>query len=155
MWSRTLPLREQPGAYTDVPLKHRDGRVDGGRVYHLFARVRYRAIAKEHIRAGHRHSPECIRTRLAALEFVPLDLQPHYLETEKEKFEFFYLNYGIEATHLPKKVYKGHANSPNTTRYFVDKFPMFLTQDSGSYEPVVTFSFVDPGRSVQSPLSPI
>jgi len=32
----------------------------------------------------------------------------------------------------------------------VDKFPMFLTQDSSSYEPLLTFTFVDPGRSVQS-----
>ncbi len=122
----------------------------GGHVYHLFARALYRAIAKEHIRARHRHSLEHIRTRLAALEFVLSNLQPDYLETEKEKVEFFYLNYGIEPTHLPKKVYKGHTNSPNTTRYFVDKFPMFLTQDSSSYEPLLTFTFVDPGRSVQS-----
>ena len=41
------------------------------------------------------------------------------METEKEKVKFFYLNYGIEPTYLPNKVYKGHANSPNTTRYFV------------------------------------
>src|SRR5713101_1527578 len=104
----------------------------GGRVYHLFARVLYRAIAKEHIRARHRHSLEHIRTRLAALEFVLSNLQPNYLETEKEKVEFFRDKYRIEPTHRPNKVYKGRPNSLNTARYFVDKFPMFLTQDPGS-----------------------
>ncbi len=82
-----------------------------GRGYHLFARVLYRAIAKEHIRARHRHSLEHIRTRLAAPQFVLSHLQTDYLETEQEKVEFFHLNYGIEPTQLPKKVYKGRSNS--------------------------------------------
>jgi hypothetical protein len=122
----------------------------GGRVYHLFARVLYRAIAKEHIRARHRHSLEHIRTRLAALEFVLSNPQPDYLETEQEKVEFFRDTYGIEPINLPKKVYKARANSLNTTRYFVDKFPMLLTQDPDCHEPVVTFTFVDPVKSVRS-----
>ncbi len=82
-----------------------------GRGYHLFARVLYRAIAKEHIRARHRHSLEHIRTRLAAPQFVLSHLQTDYLETEQEKVEFFHLNYRIEPTKLPKKVYKGRSNS--------------------------------------------
>jgi len=92
---------------------------DSGRGYHLFARVLYRAIAREHIRARHRHSLEHIRTRLTALEFVLSHVQTDYLETEQEKVEFSHLNYGIEPTQLPMKVYKGRANSLDTTRYFV------------------------------------
>src|SRR6266849_5421386 len=147
---RELCHSENSPTRTDGPLS--SGRIagGGGRGYHLFARVLYRAIAKEHIRARHRHSLEHIRTRLAALEFVLSHLQTDYLETEQEKVEFFHLNYGIEPTHLPKKVYKRHANSLDTTQYFVDKFPMFLTQDPGCYKPVVTFTFVDPDGALRS-----
>ena len=118
-YARELCRSENSLARTDGPLSNWWVAGDSGRGYHLFARVLYRAIAREHIRARHRHSLEHIRTRLTALEFVLSHVQTDYLETEQEKVEFSHVNYGIEPTQLPMKVYKGRANSLDTTRYFV------------------------------------
>jgi len=120
-------------------------------VYHPFARALYRAVGKEHIRARHRHSLDYVRTRLAVLDFVLANPQLRYLETEEEKVQFFEDCYGINRAQMPGKVYRGALGTTDATRYFVDKFPMFLTSDEGSSKPVVTFTFVDPGHSTQRP----
>src|SRR6266849_3284744 len=52
---------------------------------------------------------------------------------------------------MPGKVYRGALGTTDATRYFVDKFPMFLTHDEGSSQPVVSFTFVDTGRLSQLP----
>src|SRR5712692_5086578 len=150
-YARELCRSENSPARTDGPLS--SGRVagDSGRGYHLFARVLYRAIAKEHIRARHRHSLEHIRTRLAAPQFVLSHLQTDYLETEQEKVEFSHLNYGIEPTQLPMKVLPRTRQLPRHHAVFRGEFPVFLTQDPDRYEPLVTFNFLDPGTSVRSP----
>ena len=116
-----------------------------GRVYHLFSRIVYRAIRREHLRNRREHSIEHIRTKLATLDFVLAHLDYRYLETEPEKVEYFCKELGISKEALPTKRYAGAIREKTTDRYFVDKFPMFFVPDSSSYSPVVTFSFVDPG----------
>jgi hypothetical protein len=136
---------------SDKQHARRDAYQNNLSVHHLFARVLYRAVGKEHIRARHRHSLDYVRTRLAVLDFVLANPQFRYLETEEEKVQFFEDYYGINRAHVPGKVYRGALGTTNATRYFVDKFPMFLTNDEGSSKPVVTFTFVDPGRLSQLP----
>jgi len=116
-----------------------------GRVYHLFSRIVYRAIRREHLRNRREHSVEHIRTKLAILDFVLAHLDYRYLETETEKVEYFCKDLGISREALPAKRYAGAIREKTTDRYFVDKFPMFFVPDSSSSSPVVTFSFVDPG----------
>src|SRR5215472_10239924 len=41
-----------------------------GRLYHVYSRLIYRAIGREHLRNRHEHSVEHIRIRLATLDFV-------------------------------------------------------------------------------------
>jgi len=116
-----------------------------GRVYHLFSRIVYRAIRREHLRNRREHSVEHIRAKLATLDFVLAHLDYRYLETETEKVEYFCKELGISKEALPAKRYAGAIREKTTDRYFVDKFPMFFVPDSPSFSPVVTFSFVDPG----------
>jgi len=115
-----------------------------GRVYHLFSRLVYRAIGREHLRNRREHSVEHMRTKLAILDFVLGHLDYRYLETEDDKVAYFCRELGIGRFVLPVKHYAGAIRERTTARYFVDKFPMFFSPDSSS-SPVVTFSFVDPG----------
>jgi len=115
-----------------------------GRVYHLFSRLVYRAIGREHLRNRREHSVEHMRTKLAILDFVLGHLDYRYLETEDEKVAYFCRELSIARFLLPVKHYAGAIRERTTDRYFVDKFPMFFSPESSS-PPVVTFSFVDPG----------
>ena len=115
-----------------------------GRIYHLYSRLVYRAIARENLRNRHEHSVEHIRTKLAILDFVLAHLDYRYLETETDKVHYFCKELGVNISVLPAKRYAGAIRERSTARYFVDKFPMFFVPDSSSF-PVVTFSFVDPG----------
>ena len=115
-----------------------------GRVYHLYSRLVYRAIGREHLRNRREHSVEHMRTKLAILDFVLGHLDYRYLETEDEKVAYFSQDLGISRFQLPVKHYAGAIRERTTDRYFVDKFPMFFLPEASS-PPVVTFSFVDPG----------
>jgi hypothetical protein len=118
-----------------------------GLVYHLFSRIAYRAIGRENLRNRRAHSLEHIRTRLVALDFILAHLQYEYLETEDDKLNCFCQQLDIPKELLPRKRYSGAVHNRTTERYFVDKFPMFLS--SGSFSsPVVTFTFVDPGLGI-------
>src|SRR6267143_5443730 len=118
-----------------------------GLVYHLFSRIVYRAIGRENLRNRRAHSLEHIRTRLVALDFVMAHLQYEYLETEDDKLNYFCQQLDIPKELLPVKRYSGAIQNRTTERYFVDKFPMFLSSGYLS-SPVVTFTFVDPGLGI-------
>ena len=58
---------------------------------------------------------------------------------------FFCQELGISKEYLPATVYEGAATDHKTNRYFVDKFPLFVTVPFPGVPPVVTFSYVDAG----------
>src|SRR5579883_2201334 len=66
------------------------------RVYHLYSRLVYRALARENLRNRHEHSVEHIRTKLAILDFVLAHLDYRYLETEREKLDHFCKELGLK-----------------------------------------------------------
>src|SRR5215467_5855081 len=68
--------------------------------------------------------------------------QHDYFETEDDKLRYFCEGLGVERQALPAKLYLGTRNPSITSRYFVDKFPMFLTQ--GTLSPIVTFTYIVP-----------
>lgn len=115
-----------------------------GRVYHLYSRLVYRAMARENLRNRREHSIEHIRIKLAILDFVLAHLDYRYLETEADKLDYFSKELGLKREVLPSKRYAGAIRERTTDRYFVDKFPMFFAPDFPD-PTVVTFSFVDPG----------
>ncbi|HET7151403.1 MAG TPA: hypothetical protein VFI60_08325 [Candidatus Acidoferrum sp.] len=112
-----------------------------GRFYHLFSRIVYRAIGRENLRNRREHGLEHIRSRLMILDFVLAHLDYNYLETERDKIQYFCGKLSVPKQSLPTKRYSGAIHKQVTERYFVDKFPMFFFPAS----PVVNFTFVDPG----------
>jgi hypothetical protein len=118
-----------------------------GSVFHLVSRSLYGRIEKENIRNRRRHSFEYIRTRLVLLDFVLENLDCAFLETGQEKVRLFCETLGVPKDALPAKMYHGGPHSRSTVRYFVDKFPLFLTPQISLSSPVATFSYVDSGSA--------
>jgi hypothetical protein len=116
-----------------------------GCIYHLYSRKLYAQLGHENLRNRRRHRLEAIRTRLLGLDFILANQGYQYLETEAEKVAHFCDQLHIEKACLPVKLYMGGPTSQPTLRYFVDKFPLFLSSPRPSFSPVVTFSYVDPG----------
>ena len=116
-----------------------------GVIYHVFSRRLYRRIERENIRNRRTHELDFIKNRLAILDFVLAHPDHTYLETEPEKVRFFCGTLGIERHHLPSRVYLGTAGAKPTLRYFVDKFPMFLS--SAASRSGVTFTYVHAATS--------
>lgn len=77
------------------------------------------------------------------LDFVLAHPEHRYLATETEKLEFFVGTLGLKHECLPLRLYRSEDGHTKTTRYFVDKFPLFLSGASGAPSPVVTFCYVD------------
>jgi hypothetical protein len=111
-----------------------------GTFYHLFSRQLYRQIDRENIRNRRQHEIEFIQRRIGMLDFVLSHPQWKYLETEPEKVSFFCNQLKVPNHFLPSKIHFGQKTSQPTLRYFVDKFPMFLSDDDSS--PVVTFTYL-------------
>ena len=106
-------------------------------VFHLFSRQIYGAIDKDNLRNRRQLSKELIRTRLLILDFVLSDPNRQYLETEADKVQYFNRELGIPLTLIPCRTYKSRRSGSQTDRYFVDRFPIFLT-----IEPLPTPTFV-------------
>jgi hypothetical protein len=81
-----------------------------GRIYHLFSRLVYQAIGREHLRNRREHSVEHMCRKLATLDFVLGHLDYRYLETEDEKVAYFCKELGIARFVLPVKHYAGVPN---------------------------------------------
>jgi hypothetical protein len=116
-----------------------------GSVFHLFSRLIYGPIDKDNLRNRRRHSFDYIRTRLVQMDFVLENPDHDFLETESDKINLFCESLAVPKDVLPAKVYEGGAGSNPTVRYFVDKFPLFLSAPLSGTLPVVTFGFVDAG----------
>jgi len=116
----------------------------GARVYHLFGRQVYQAIGKDNLRTRRRHGLDYVKTRLVVLDFILEHPEYKYLETESEKVPFFENVLGLSRNILPVKRYRSNRSREVTPRYFVDRFPLFVSA-LGSSCPEVTFTYVDAG----------
>lgn len=103
-----------------------------GRVYHLYSRLVYRAIGREHLRNRREHSVEHVRTKLAILDFVLGHLDYRYLETEDEKVAYFCKDLGIARFSLPTKHYAGaiqdHAVKVKGVAFYHGGDPIFTLE---------------------------
>ena len=120
-------------------------------IYHVCARPVYAAIGQGDNRNRREHQPLTIKSKLMALDFVLA--HPHYrfFPTEMEKVQYFNQTRGVPLTTLPTKLYR--AGGAATTRFFLDKYPIFITENPPGGEacpPVVSFSFVDEGQTTPS-----
>lgn len=129
-----------------LSLKHAHERryQNNAHVYHLTHRRIYCALDMENIRNRRAHSFEFIKTRLAILDFVLSHLQHAYFEGEVDKVQYFQEQFQIRLEEMPGRTYAGANQVPDTIRYFVDKFPMFLDSATPA-QPLVSLTYIDPG----------
>jgi hypothetical protein len=110
-----------------------------GTIYHLFSRRLYRLIDKENLRNRRAHELDFIKRRIAILDFVLANQGYEYLETEPQKVSHFCEKLAVDKRYLPARLYLGRNTPRASVRYFVDKFPMFLTSPSS----VMTFTYLN------------
>ncbi len=113
-------------------------------VFHLTSKAIYRAIGHENLRHRRSHRIDYVKTKLITLDYVLQNPNQKYLPTEEEKIHLFSKVLKVPVSDLPAKAYKTPNSKTATLRYFVDKFPLFLSGNSHP-RPVVHFSYVDPG----------
>lgn len=123
-------------------------------LYHLSARPFYEALGQGENRNRRARKVLAIKNKLMGLDFVLAHRHVRYLATELEKLDYFTGTLGLEASRLPGKLYPSKKSAAYTSRYFVDKYPIFLSPErvesmaSSSptdTRPVVSFCFVDEG----------
>lgn len=117
---------------------------NNARVYHLTHRRIYQALDMENIRNRRAHSFEFIKTRLAILDFILGHLDYDYFEGEFDKVQYFQEQFQIRPQEMPGRTYSGANQVPDTIRYFVDKFPLFLDSTTPA-QPLVSLTYIDPG----------
>jgi hypothetical protein len=117
-------------------------------IYHLCARSLYELVADDNNPNRRWRQPSSIKTKLMGLDFVLAHPQHRYLATEGEKLDFFCGTLGINRDQLFARGYGSrHRDAPIHLRYFVDRFPIFLSGAPGDPQPVVSFCYVDGARA--------
>ena len=96
-------------------------------VYHLCSRPFYSAIGQPNNRHRRERPPFAVKAKLMALDYVLANQEHRYLATEEEKVGYFTGELGIKIDSLPTKIYSSRKTESTTDRYFVDKFPIFLS----------------------------
>lgn len=114
-------------------------------VFHLFSRPFYRAIGEPDNRNRRPRPPLSIKAKLMALDYVLAHHAHRYLPTEQTKLDYFARKLGIDRSKLPGKTYRASAIQEETRRYFIEKYPIFLSTEQGSASPVACFCYVDEG----------
>jgi hypothetical protein len=120
-------------------------------IYHLGARSVYEVLADEDNPNQRWRQPSSVKTKLMGLDFVLAHPQYEYLATEHEKLDFFCSTLGLERDCLFARDYRSrHPSGPKRTRYFVDRFPIFVTSAATNLGPLVSFCYVDGARAKPS-----
>jgi len=120
-------------------------------IYHLGARSFYEVIADDDNPNQRWRQPLSVKTKLMGLDFVLAHPQHRYLATEGEKIDFFCSTLGLEQDRLFTRDYPSrHPAGPKRTRYFVDRFPIFVTNAATNVGPLVSFCYVDGARAKPS-----
>lgn len=135
---------------------------DNQTLHHLTNKRLYRILGIEDSNNRRGRSDQTLKARLMALDFVIANAEAHWLETEAEKVAFFRQTFGASTDQLPAKTYlPNRSKAPACSRYFVEKFPIFVAGNDASTgfgtdpsaPPVVAFSFIDDGQVTVSSFS--
>jgi hypothetical protein len=122
-------------------------------IYHLGTRPFYAALGQEDNRNRRLRQPATIKNKLMGLDFVLALPDRRYLATEQEKVDYFTGDLRLDPLLLPAKRYAnsggvGACDGESCQRYFVEKFPMFLSPSpQAATPPVVGFVYVDEGQA--------
>lgn len=110
-------------------------------VYHLHSRVLYEAIGKPELRHRRNHQLAHVKARLLALDYILANPENDYFETARAKRAYFIEDFGVaERLFLPSR---DHGSGIT----FADGFPLCIAHPSPDFSPVVTFTYLDSGRS--------
>lgn len=113
-------------------------------VYRLSSKPFF-AVLDEHDNRNRREKqPSTIKNKLMALDFVLEHKELSYLATEAEKVEYFTSAAHVPVENLPAKRYQSSRSDQSTLRYFVEKFPIFVSAH-GTAKSTVSFCYVDEG----------
>jgi hypothetical protein len=120
------------------------------RRYHLCARSIYGTIDKENSSNRKESSDSRAILKLKILDFILDNFNEDYLEEEADKVRFFTEQKNIGFDLLPAKIYESSQGTQATVRYFVDKFPLFVSNDNGTATIPVFAYFEDEYERVTS-----
>ena len=109
-------------------------------VYHLDCRRIYAAIGKDYLRRRRQHELRYIKTRLLGLDFILSHAEDNYFETAEGKRRYF-----IERCTLDPKLFCA-GDKKQRAITFEDGFPLCIAYPAPDYDPVVTFTYIDPGH---------
>jgi hypothetical protein len=117
-------------------------------LYHLCTRPFYEALGQGENRHRRIRALLAIKNKIMCLDFVLGHRGYPDLATEQEKLDYFTGTLKIDASCLPAKLYRSTSGAVTTTRYFVEKYPIFLDLSAPQRaQPVVSFSFIDEGAA--------
>jgi hypothetical protein len=117
-------------------------RRDRGYLYHLHAKGVYRALGEDDNRNRRLAGPALIARKLMLLDFVISEPGGEWLATETDKVAAFTERYLLARADLPQRTYPaGNPTKPSTTRYFVEKLPIYLQGEP----PVPHFVYLEHG----------
>jgi len=121
------------------------------KIYHLFSRTIYAALGNEnsrHRKPGRYGLLEKAAVRVLGLDFVLLHLNCQFLEEEGDKVSYFAEAKHVSADVLPAKLFRGQTGV-QTRRYFVERFPIFISGDASAL--LTNFTYIeDDIRSLQT-----
>ena len=125
----------------------------GTQLYHLCSRPFYEAIGRGENRNRRPREVLTIKNKLMGLDFVLAHLNVRHLATEQEKLDYFTGALGLDSSCLPSKLYRAAGAGKTTTRYFLDKYPVFTFPAGQAPSPVpagISFCYVDEGTATLS-----
>lgn len=111
-----------------------------GRVYHLDRGRIYAAIGKQYLPRGRKHELRYIRTRLLGLDFILAHEEESYFETAESKRRYF-----IEGCKIDPHLFSRTEENRDAIT-FADGFPLSIAYPAPEHDPVVTFTYIDPGH---------
>ena len=111
-----------------------------GHLFHIHAKPFYAALGSPDSRArrpdygnGKAAAAHLIKRKLMALDYVLLHRDRQWLATEDEKVCWFEKSLRVSREALPRRVYFSHTGGPPTTRYFVDKQPIWTLSEGAGF----------------------
>lgn len=112
------------------------------KLYHLFSRRIYERLGQDNCSLRKPGTLNLATTRLMVTAFLMAHPNEAYFDSEAEKVEHFTQKLGIPLRALPQKKYRSRADQNLVTRYFVEKFPIFM-EKPGDPNFAVTFTYFE------------
>jgi hypothetical protein len=112
------------------------------KLYHLFSRRIYERLGEGNSSLRKPGSLNLATTRLMVTSFIVAHPKEKYFDSESEKVEHFTQELGIPLQALPQKKFRSRPNQEPVTRYFVEKFPIFL-ENLGDPNSAVVFTYFE------------